>query len=62
MADDDVDIITLEVMESAVPDPPKKSPKDKRKKKWRKSAHQDPDGRRASRLKTAGPALSNTGF
>jgi hypothetical protein len=42
MTDEDVDIVTLD---EAVPEPPKK-----------RSAHQDPDGRRASGLQRAGPA------
>jgi hypothetical protein len=35
-ADEDVNIVTLD---EAVPEPPKKSPKEKRRKKWKKSAH-----------------------
>jgi hypothetical protein len=52
-ADEDVDIVTLD---DAVHEPPKKSPKEKRRKKRKRSAHQDSDGRRASRLQRAGPA------
>jgi hypothetical protein len=53
MADEDVDIVTLD---DAVPEPPKKSPKEKRRKKRKTSAHEDPDGRWASRLQRTGPA------
>jgi hypothetical protein len=52
-ADEDVDIVT---MDEAVPESPKKSPKEKRRKKRKRSAHQDPDGRRASPLQREGPA------
>jgi hypothetical protein len=52
-ADEEVDIVTLE---DVVPEPPKKTPKEKGRKKRKKSAHQDPDGRRASWLQRAGPA------
>jgi hypothetical protein len=52
-ADEDMDIVT---MDKAVPEPPKNSPKEKRRKKRKGSAHHDPDGQRASRLQRAGPA------
>jgi hypothetical protein len=38
-ADEEVDIVTLD---EAVLEPPKKSPKEKRRKKWKRSAHQHP--------------------
>jgi hypothetical protein len=40
----------------AVPEPPRKSPKDKKKKKRNRVAQQDADGRLVIRLKKAGPA------
>jgi septal ring-binding cell division protein DamX len=57
-ADDDVDIVTLDDLETtpAVPEPPKKSPKEKRRKKRKKAAQQESDGRLVIRLKKAGSA------
>jgi hypothetical protein len=52
-----VEIVTLDDSETTpvVPEPPKKSPTEKRKKKWKKSAQPEFDGRLVIRLKKAGP-------
>jgi hypothetical protein len=57
-SEDDVDIINLDDSEitPAVPEPLKKSPKDKRKKGRKKLAQQEIDGRLVIRFKKAGSA------
>jgi hypothetical protein len=58
-ADDKVDVVTLDDSEitPAAPEPLRKSPKDRKKKKQKRStAQRDADGRFVIRLKEAGPA------
>jgi hypothetical protein len=58
VVEDDEELVTLDDSEipPAVPEPLKKSPKDKRKEKWKRSVQQETDGRLVIRLKKVGPA------
>jgi hypothetical protein len=60
VADDEVDIITLDDWEitPVVPEPPKKSPKDKKKKKRKRLAQREADGQLVIRLKNTGSTRS----